>query len=101
MRFIRRTFKLPFLKSYLSIKIESGSFVLPDDWSSRALMMLTGRMRPDADFLARAWFKEKMLRDEQRIKYEQKIRLLERRIYAQRMEIKRKPAPPATPEGVK
>lgn len=88
-----KTFKLPFRRAYLTIKLDAGPWAFPPDGEARALKMMIGKLPADSDFLARAWFNEHLKRRELEQKHGIKVRLLERKISAQRMELKAKRQP--------
>lgn len=88
---IGETFRLPFFKrpAYLTIKFDEGLFSFPPDWMERANAMLLGKLPADANFLARAWYMTLMQRNEMAMRYQKEIRLLERKIQAQKSELRR------------
>jgi len=85
----RFAFRLPWGK-YLSIQI-AERWELPHDWRSIAYQMLAGERPADADLLARAWFKTQCEAQAEQNRLLERIRLLERKIHAQRAELRRAP----------
>lgn len=97
---IGETFKIPFLKrTYLTVKLDEGRFAMPPDWRGRALEMWLGKRPADAEFLARAWMRECEGRNKATTDYLKTLRILERKLQAQKTQLRLHNKPSEKPHG--
>lgn len=82
-----------FGRTYLSVQITSDRCGLPPNWREMSLQMLYGERPADAHFLARAFFWAEVDYQHKLTEYRKTIRLLERKLSAQRVELRRRQPP--------
>lgn len=83
------SFRVPLLgRTYFTLKINSP-YELPPDASWQVAEMIYGRRPFDVELVARVWFDQQMKHADTHRQFWKELRLLERKIQAQRAELNR------------